>query len=90
MKTAEDKATTMEVIALLVVGVIAGWLAGKIMKGSGYGVVGDLVVGIVGALIGGNVLSWFGILTYGLIGSIFSAVVGAVLLIFIIRLIKRV
>jgi uncharacterized membrane protein YeaQ/YmgE (transglycosylase-associated protein family) len=80
----------MGLIYMLIVGLIAGWLAGKIMKGSGYGVVGDIVVGIVGALIGGNVLAWFGILTFGLIGSIFSAVVGAVLLIFIIRLIKRV
>jgi uncharacterized membrane protein YeaQ/YmgE (transglycosylase-associated protein family) len=79
----------MDLLYLLIVGLIAGWLAGKIMKGSGYGVVGDIVIGIVGALIGGHVLGWLGIVSYGLIGSICTAVIGAVLLIFLIRLIKR-
>ncbi len=76
-------------IYLLFVGLIAGWLAGKIMKGSGYGIIGDIVIGVIGALIGGHVLGWMGIFAYGLIGSICTAVVGAVLLIFIVRLIKK-
>ncbi len=59
------------------------------MKGSGYGVLGDLVVGIVGAIIGGHVFGWLGIAAYGLIGSLITAVVGAIILIFVIRLIKR-
>lgn len=79
----------MSLLWLLIVGLIAGWLAGIIMKGSGYGIVGDMVIGIIGALIGGHVLGWLGIATYGLIGSICSAVVGAILLILLIRVIKR-
>lgn len=73
----------------LLVGLIAGWLAGLIMKGSGYGIIGDIVIGIIGALIGGHVLGWLGIHTYGLIGSICTALVGAIILIFLIRLVKR-
>jgi uncharacterized membrane protein YeaQ/YmgE (transglycosylase-associated protein family) len=80
----------MSLLWFLIVGLVAGWLAGLIMKGSGYGVVGDIVVGIIGAMIGGHVLGWVGIAAYGLIGSIFSAVVGAIILIFAIRLLKRV
>jgi uncharacterized membrane protein YeaQ/YmgE (transglycosylase-associated protein family) len=79
----------MSLLYFLFVGLVAGWLAGKIMKGSGYGVLGDIVVGILGAMIGGHVLGWFGIFTGGLIGSIFSALVGAIILIFIVRLIKK-
>jgi uncharacterized membrane protein YeaQ/YmgE (transglycosylase-associated protein family) len=73
----------------LIIGLIAGWLAGKIMKGSGYGVIGDLVIGIVGAFIGGWVFGLLGIATYGLVGSLVTALIGALLLIFIIRMIKR-
>jgi uncharacterized membrane protein YeaQ/YmgE (transglycosylase-associated protein family) len=73
----------------LIIGLIAGFLAGKIMKGSGYGVIGDLVIGIVGAFIGGWVFGLLGIATYGLIGSLVTALIGALLLIFIIRMIKR-
>ncbi len=74
----------MDLLWFLIVGLIAGWLAGKIMKGSGYGILGDLVVGIIGAMIGGEI---FG--TFGLIESIFSATVGAILLIALIRVIKK-
>jgi uncharacterized membrane protein YeaQ/YmgE (transglycosylase-associated protein family) len=73
----------------LIVGLVAGWLAGKIMKGSGYGVIGDLVIGIIGAFIGGEVFGMLGIFTFSLIGSIISATVGAVLLVALIRMIKR-
>jgi uncharacterized membrane protein YeaQ/YmgE (transglycosylase-associated protein family) len=76
-------------IWFLVVGLIAGWLAGKIMKGSGYGVIGDLVIGIVGAFIGGELFGMLGIFAYSLIGSIITATVGAVVLIVVIRAIKR-
>ncbi len=79
----------MSLLWFLIIGILAGWLAGIIMKGSGYGVLGDLVLGIVGALIGGNVLGWFGIVTYGLVGSLITALIGALILIFLIRLIKR-
>jgi uncharacterized membrane protein YeaQ/YmgE (transglycosylase-associated protein family) len=79
----------MNLLLFLIVGLIAGWLAGVIMKGSGYGVVGDIILGILGALIGGHVLGWFGVFTYGLIGSLLSALVGAIILILVIRLLKR-
>jgi len=79
----------MSLLWFLLIGLIAGWLAGKIMKGSGYGVIGDIIVGILGAFIGGHVLAWLGVATYGLIGSLLSALLGAIILIFIVRLIKR-
>ena len=73
-------------IAWLVVGAIAGWLAGQFMKGGGFGLVGDIVVGIIGALVGGFL---FGMLmpgsSVGLIGSIVVAFVGACILIAIAR-----
>ena len=78
-------------VVILVIGLIAGWLAGKIMKGSGYGLVGDLVVGIIGAFIG----NWlWGVLHLPVIGNfwinaIVASTVGAVILLFVLRLIKR-
>ena len=79
----------MNIIGFLLVGLIAGWLAGMIMKGGGYGVLGDIILGIVGAIIGGYVFGLLGIATYGLIGSIVTALVGAIILIAIVRMIKR-
>ncbi len=73
-------------IAWLVVGLLAGWLAGQFMKGGGYGILGDIIVGIIGAFIGGFV---FSLLlpgsSVGLIGSIVVAFIGAVILIAILR-----
>ena len=79
----------MSLLWFLLIGLIAGWLAGVIMKGSGYGVIGDIIIGIVGSFIGGHVLGWLGVATYGLIGSLLTALLGAIILIFIVRLIKR-
>jgi uncharacterized membrane protein YeaQ/YmgE (transglycosylase-associated protein family) len=78
----------MSIIAWLVVGLIAGWLAGMVMKGGGYGVVGDIIIGIVGALIGGFLASvLFGAdMVNGIdIVSLVTAFVGAVILIAVIR-----
>lgn len=78
----------MSILAWLVVGLIAGWLAGMVMKGGGYGVVGDIVVGIVGGLIGGFLASvLFGAdMVNGInIVSIVTAFVGAVVLIALVR-----
>lgn len=79
----------MSILWFLLIGLIAGWLAGQIVKGSGFGLVGDIVVGIVGALIGGWLAGQFGIATYGLLGEIIMAVIGAVILLFILRLFHR-
>ncbi len=79
---------TMGLLWFFIIGIIAGWIAGLIMRGSGFGIIIDLIVGVAGAIIGGYVLSWFGILTFGLIGSLVSAVIGAIILLGILRLIK--
>ncbi len=80
----------MEFIWFIIVGLVAGWLAGMIMKGGGFGVVGDIVVGIVGALIGGWLFSAMGVSAGGgLLGAIIVALIGAIILIFLLRLIKR-
>jgi len=73
----------------IIVGLIAGWAAGKIMKGGGYGVVADIFLGIVGGILGGWVVGLLGLGAGGLIWSILVAILGAVILIWITRLIKR-
>jgi len=80
----------MSLLWFLVVGLVAGWLAGVLVKGGGFGVIGDLVVGVIGAFIGGFLFSTLGASTgAGLLGSIIVATIGAVVLLFIVRLIKR-
>lgn len=80
----------MSFLWFLVVGLVAGWLAGVLVKGGGFGLVGDLVVGVVGAFLGGFLFSTFGVsLGGGLVGSIVVATIGAVVLLFIVRLVKR-
>ncbi len=77
-------------IWFLLIGLIAGWLAGKVMRGGGYGVVGDMIVGVIGALLGGWLFGRLGIgIGGGLIGAIIVAFVGACLLIFLLRIIRR-
>ena len=78
------------IIAWIIIGALAGWITGKLMKGSGYGFFMDLVVGIVGAMIGGFLsfhLGLGGVREHGLVVSIIIAVIGAVLLTWIIRLV---
>ena len=77
-----------QLIWFLLVGLIAGWLAGTIMKGSGFGLIGDLVVGVLGALLGAWLFSLLGITTWGLLGSILVALCGALVLLFVIRLLR--
>ncbi len=76
-------------LMFLVIGLIAGWLAGQILRGSGYGLVGDLVVGVIGAVIGGWIFALLGIVAFGLLGSIIAATVGAIILLLILRAAKR-
>jgi uncharacterized membrane protein YeaQ/YmgE (transglycosylase-associated protein family) len=78
------------VVYIIVVGLIAGWATGKIMKGSGYGVLTDILLGIAGALIGSRVLGLLGIYTGGgLVPAILVAIVGAVILVSLVRLVRR-
>jgi uncharacterized membrane protein YeaQ/YmgE (transglycosylase-associated protein family) len=72
----------------LIIGVIAGWLAGKLTRGHGFGLIGDLVVGILGALIGGFIFRVLGVVSFTLIGSLVSATVGAVVLLWVIHKLK--
>ena len=76
-------------LIFLAIGAVAGWLAGTLMKGGGFGLLGNIVVGIIGAVIGGLVFGLVGITTGGLVGSIITATVGAVILIFAVRMIKK-
>jgi uncharacterized membrane protein YeaQ/YmgE (transglycosylase-associated protein family) len=80
----------MSFLWFLVVGLVAGWLAGVLVKGGGFGVIGDLVVGVIGAFLGGWLFTTLGASAGGgLLGSIIVATVGAVVLLFIVRLVKR-
>jgi Transglycosylase associated protein. len=74
----------------IIIGAVAGWLAGKLMRGGGFGLLVNILVGIGGAIIGGWVFGLLGISTgSGIIGSLITALVGAVLLLWIISLFKR-
>jgi uncharacterized membrane protein YeaQ/YmgE (transglycosylase-associated protein family) len=76
-------------VVILIVGLVAGWLAGKIVRGAGFGLIGDLIVGIIGAFIGDWLLPRIGILLgTGIISSIINALIGAVILLFLIRLVS--
>ena len=79
----------MSFLWFILIGLAAGWLAGQIMKGGGFGVLGDIIVGIVGAVLGGFLFGVLGIQAGGLIGSLIVATVGAVVLLYLIRLIKK-
>ncbi len=80
---------TESIITIIIVGLIAGWLSGQIMKGKGFGLLGNLVVGIIGAFIGSFVFSLLGVSFGGLIGSIITATAGALLLLYAARVIKK-
>ena len=80
----------MSLLWFLNVGLVAGWLAGMLVNGVGFGLIGDLVVGVIGAVLGGWLFSTLGASAGGgLLGSIIVATIGAVVLLFIMRLIKR-
>jgi uncharacterized membrane protein YeaQ/YmgE (transglycosylase-associated protein family) len=80
-------------IITLVVGAIEGWLAGLVVNGTGFGLVGDIVIGILGALIAGFLFPYFGIaltLGGGLLGAIILAFIGAVILLVVVKVIKNI
>jgi uncharacterized membrane protein YeaQ/YmgE (transglycosylase-associated protein family) len=76
-------------LVILFVGLVAGWLAGQIVQGTGFGIIGDMAIGIVGAFIGDWMLPRLGIqLGFGIIGAIIDATIGAIVLLLIIRLVR--
>jgi uncharacterized membrane protein YeaQ/YmgE (transglycosylase-associated protein family) len=77
-------------LAWLIVGAIAGWLAGLLVRGGGFGLIGDIIIGIIGAFIAGWLFPYLHIdLGGGIIGAIIAAVIGAVILLVVARLIRR-
>lgn len=81
----------MDLLTWLIVGLIAGVLASLVMGGTGYGLIGDIIIGIVGAFVGGWLFTKLGVTTPfgGIAGVIFVAFIGAVVLLFLLRLIRR-
>jgi uncharacterized membrane protein YeaQ/YmgE (transglycosylase-associated protein family) len=79
---------TQNLVVFLLVGLVAGWLAGKIMKGSGFGLVGDLIVGVIGAFIGVWIFGQLGITVGGILGLLVASIVGALVPLYLLRLIK--
>jgi uncharacterized membrane protein YeaQ/YmgE (transglycosylase-associated protein family) len=80
----------MEFVWFILIGLAAGWLAGQVMKGGGFGVLGDIVVGVIGALLGGFLFRTFGVSAGGgLLGSLIVATIGAIVLLFVVRLVKK-
>lgn len=79
----------MSFLWFIIVGLIAGWLAGTLVKGGGFGLLGNIVIGIIGAMIGGFLFSLLGVGGGGVIWNIVVATVGAVVLLVIVRAIKK-
>jgi uncharacterized membrane protein YeaQ/YmgE (transglycosylase-associated protein family) len=78
-----------EIISWIIIGIIAGWLASHFVKGHGFGLVGDLILGIIGAIIGGFLFGMLGLSAGGWLGSLIVATIGAIILLGLVRLIKR-
>lgn len=79
----------MYLVWLLLIGLTAGWLAGTIVRGKGFGLLGDMVLGVIGAWLGSHILGVFGLYSVGLIGSLVTAFIGALVLVAVIRVIKH-
>ena len=79
----------MGFLTWILVGLIAGWLAGQVMKGGGYGILVDIILGILGGIVGGWVFGVLGLLAGGMIGSSVVSFVGAVILVWITRLLRK-
>ncbi|MCB0044698.1 MAG: GlsB/YeaQ/YmgE family stress response membrane protein [Caldilineaceae bacterium] len=77
------------IIWWLIIGAVAGWAAGQFMRGGGFGLVGNIIVGIVGAVIGGFLFNLLGMSSTNIIGSLVTAIVGAVVLLYVAGLLNR-
>jgi uncharacterized membrane protein YeaQ/YmgE (transglycosylase-associated protein family) len=80
---------TESILVVLIIGALAGWLAGNLFKGKGFGLVGNIVVGIIGAVIGSFLFGLLGVVSGSFIGSLITATIGALVLLFIVNLIKK-
>ena len=81
--------STEHLLLFLLIGIVAGFLAGKIMRGAGFGLVGDLIIGVIGSFIGVWVFGLLGIVAGGILGLLVASLIGAPLLLYILRLVKR-
>jgi len=79
----------MGLIWFILIGLCAGWLAGRITKGSGFGLLGNMAVGVVGAVLGGFLFGLLGLKSTSLLGSLVTATVGAIALLALLRAVKR-
>jgi uncharacterized membrane protein YeaQ/YmgE (transglycosylase-associated protein family) len=79
----------VNIILFLLIGMAAGWLAGQVLKGRGFGLVENLIIGVIGALIGGFVFGALGVNVGGLLGQLIAATVGAIILLYLLKLIRR-
>jgi len=77
------------IVMVLVVGLLAGWLAGKIKKGKGFGVAGDLVIGVLGSVFGTWLFEQLGLVTYGFAGNLVTAVIGALAILFLLGAVAK-
>lgn len=73
----------------ILIGIVAGWLAGQIMRGRGFGLIGNLIIGVVGASLGGMLFSVLGLYSQGTIGSIVTATAGAIVLLLVVGWLKK-
>jgi uncharacterized membrane protein YeaQ/YmgE (transglycosylase-associated protein family) len=81
---------SMSWLWFFIIGGIAGWLAGKVTRGSGFGLVGDIIVGVIGALLGGFLFGLIGLVSFSLLGSLITATVGAIVFLYLVRVLKRI
>ena len=79
----------MEFLWFILIGLCAGWLAGQFMKGSGYGLVGNLIVGVIGAILGGFIFRVLGLAATSMLGGLITATIGAIVLLALLRLVKK-
>lgn len=79
----------MDLIGFLLIGLIAGWIATTFMRGSGMGLLGNLVIGVIGAFVGGFLLRLIGFTAAGLIGQLITATLGAIVLLYAVQVLKK-
>jgi uncharacterized membrane protein YeaQ/YmgE (transglycosylase-associated protein family) len=79
----------MHFLLFLIMGGIAGWLAGKVIKGEGFGLVGNVIIGVIGGFLGGFLFDFLGIQVGGIFGALVTAFAGAVVLVYVVGLIRK-